>query len=199
MKNAGESWKYTSILLNSNDRQYLETIKDGSGEPIDIFKCSSVQRTTISQVCKDENISVEDAYKKYFTKIFSDTNAQSSIRTKIIETVKHLGPNEMLEVEYVPHSGKSKDNKVTHHYISNTVRRVIWLSDVAEINDDQIIKKENPDITHFPHFNVPVTFPGKFIVTIHDLLMHKNVGLAATTLIPPLYFVKRLGYKTIFR
>lgn len=63
----------------------------------------------------------------------------------------------------------------------------------------QIIRKENPDITYFPHFNVPLTFSGKFIVTIHDLLMHKNVGLAATTLIPPLYFVKRLGYKTIFR
>lgn len=62
-----------------------------------------------------------------------------------------------------------------------------------------IIKKENPDITHFPHFNVPVTFNGKFIVTIHDLLMHKNVGLAATTLAPPLYLFKRLGYKTVFR
>jgi len=63
----------------------------------------------------------------------------------------------------------------------------------------QIIKKENPDITHFPHFNVPVRFTGKFIVTIHDLLMHKNVGLAATTLTPPLYLFKRLGYKAVFK
>lgn len=71
---------------------------------------------------------------------------------------------------------------------------------VAEqIRLPQIIRKENPDITHFPHFNVPVSFNGKFVVTIHDLLMHKNVGLAATTLIPPLYFFKRLGYKTVFR
>lgn len=70
---------------------------------------------------------------------------------------------------------------------------------VEQIRLPRIVKEEKPDLTHFPHFNVPVTFSGKFIVTIHDLLMHKNVGLDATTLIPPLYFVKRLGYKTIFK
>lgn len=63
----------------------------------------------------------------------------------------------------------------------------------------KIINRENPDITHFPHFNVPVTFKRKFIVTIHDLLMHKNVGSSATTLPAPLYFLKRLGYKTVFK
>jgi glycosyltransferase involved in cell wall biosynthesis len=68
-----------------------------------------------------------------------------------------------------------------------------------QINLPKIIKEENPDIAHFPHFNVPVTFKGKFIVTIHDLLMHKNVGLSATTLPAPLYFLKRLGYKTVFK
>lgn len=61
-----------------------------------------------------------------------------------------------------------------------------------------IIKKEKPDITHFPHFNVPVLFRGKFVVTIHDMLMHKSIGLAATTLPAPLYFVKRLGYRLVF-
>ncbi|MDD5326895.1 MAG: site-specific DNA-methyltransferase [Phycisphaerae bacterium] len=142
MKNAGESWKYTSILLNSDERQFVKTIKDGSGEPIDIYKHSNVKRTTIGQVCKDENLSIEDAYKKYFSKIFSDTNAQSSIRARIIGAIKHLGANEMLEVEYTPRSGKYKGNKVAHYYISNTVRRVIWLSEVAEVNDDQIIKNE---------------------------------------------------------
>lgn len=71
---------------------------------------------------------------------------------------------------------------------------------VAEqIKLPRIVKEEKPDLTHFPHFNVPVTFSGKFVVTIHDLLMHKNVGLAATTLIPPLYLFKRLGYKTVFK
>lgn len=68
-----------------------------------------------------------------------------------------------------------------------------------QVKIPDIIKNENPDVTHFPHFNVPLTFKGNFVVTIHDLLMHKNVGLSATTLLPPMYLFKRLGYKTIFR
>ena len=142
MKIEGESWKYTSILLDSEDRQFLKTIKDGRGEPIDIYKRTNIKRTTIGKVCKEENISIEEAYKKYFKYIFSDTNAQSSIRTRIIEAIKKLAPNELLEVEYVPHSGKYKDTKVKNYYISNTVRRVIWLSEVAEEANGQIIKSE---------------------------------------------------------
>ena len=61
-----------------------------------------------------------------------------------------------------------------------------------------IIEKENPDVTHFPHFNVPLFFKGKYVVTIHDILMHKSVGLSATTLSPIQYFIKRLGYRLVF-
>jgi adenine-specific DNA-methyltransferase len=142
MKTEGESWKYTSILLDSNERQFVKTVEDGKGEPIDIYKRSNIKRTTINQVCKDENLNLGEAYKKYFGKIFSDTNAQSSIRERIIDAVKNLGPKELLEVEYVPRSGKYKGTKVKNYYISNTVRRVIWLSEVAEDTDGQIIKNE---------------------------------------------------------
>jgi glycosyltransferase involved in cell wall biosynthesis len=61
-----------------------------------------------------------------------------------------------------------------------------------------LIKRENPDLVHFPHFNAPILFRGKYIVTIHDMLMHKSVGLEATTLPAPLYFFKRLGYRLVF-
>jgi glycosyltransferase involved in cell wall biosynthesis len=61
-----------------------------------------------------------------------------------------------------------------------------------------IIKNENPDITHFPHFNVPVLFNGKYVVTIHDMLMHKSIGFNATTLSPLLYLFKRIGYRIVF-
>ena len=62
-----------------------------------------------------------------------------------------------------------------------------------------LIKKENPDIVHFPHFNVPIIFNGKFVVTIHDMLMHDFAGLSATTLPAPFYFFKRLIYRLVFR
>lgn len=61
-----------------------------------------------------------------------------------------------------------------------------------------IVKRENPDITHFPHFNVPIFFKGKYVVTIHDMLMHDFAGLSATTLPGPFYFVKQLAYNFDF-
>lgn len=61
-----------------------------------------------------------------------------------------------------------------------------------------IIKKENPDLVHFPHFNVPIFYSGRYVVTIHDKLMHQQKGLEATTLGPISYFIKRLGYRIVF-
>jgi glycosyltransferase involved in cell wall biosynthesis len=61
-----------------------------------------------------------------------------------------------------------------------------------------ILKKLNPNLVHFPHFNVPYFYKGKYVVTIHDLLMHKETGKKATTLPPFIYYPKRIGYKAVF-
>lgn len=61
-----------------------------------------------------------------------------------------------------------------------------------------LLYKENPDLVHFVHFNVPFFYFGKFVVTIHDLLMH-NFSIQSTTLPPLLYFIKRVGYHVTFR
>ncbi|MDA8513689.1 site-specific DNA-methyltransferase [Citrobacter sp. Igbk 14] len=142
MRDEGESWKYTSILKSKGVREKVGVVKDGDGNPIEIYKINNIERTTISKVMKEEGITEEDAYKKYFDGIFSDTNAQTSIRQRVIDFVGSLGDGELLEVEYIPRSGRDKGQKVTHSYISNTVRRVIWLKDVAEIRDGVAIKKE---------------------------------------------------------
>ena len=63
----------------------------------------------------------------------------------------------------------------------------------------KVINEQNPDIVHFPHFNIPLFYKGKFVVTIHDMLMHKFAGLSATTLPAPLYFLKQLIYRAVFR
>jgi len=62
-----------------------------------------------------------------------------------------------------------------------------------------LISSYKPDIIHFLHFNIPLFLKMPYIVTIHDILMHKQKGLAATTLPFFSYFAKRLGYKTVFR
>ncbi len=70
---------------------------------------------------------------------------------------------------------------------------------IEQIKLPVLIKKINPSIVHFPHFNVPLVFRGKYIVTIHDILMHKQKGRKTTTLPAPLYYLKRIGYHIIFK
>lgn len=54
------------------------------------------------------------------------------------------------------------------------------------------------DLVHFPHFNVPVFYPGKYVVTIHDLIKHYSRGGKTTTRAPFLYWLKYLGYQIVF-
>lgn len=61
-----------------------------------------------------------------------------------------------------------------------------------------IIHKEKIDLMHFPHFNIPIMYRGKYVVTIHDLIKHTSKGKETTTKTPLLYWVKYLGYKFIF-
>lgn len=59
-----------------------------------------------------------------------------------------------------------------------------------------LLKKIQPDIVHFPHFNVPFSFNKKYIVTVHDIIMQKQ-GRDASTLSVPLYYMKRFPFKYI--
>jgi glycosyltransferase involved in cell wall biosynthesis len=62
----------------------------------------------------------------------------------------------------------------------------------------KLLNSLSPTLTHFVHFNVPVFYKKPYVVTIHDLLMHRQKGLSATTLSAPVYYLKRLGYKGVF-
>lgn len=58
-----------------------------------------------------------------------------------------------------------------------------------------IFWKEKLDLLHVPHFNLPILYPGRAVVTIHDILWHRTKGPEATTLSPLVYSIKHLGYK----
>ncbi|OGM28827.1 hypothetical protein A2962_05090 [Candidatus Woesebacteria bacterium RIFCSPLOWO2_01_FULL_39_61] len=62
----------------------------------------------------------------------------------------------------------------------------------------EIIDKEEPDLVHFPHLNVPILWRGKFVLTVHDLIMQKQ-GTDATSLPLALYFFKRIPFLLIAR
>lgn len=60
-----------------------------------------------------------------------------------------------------------------------------------------LIAKYKADVVHFPHFNVPITYSGKFVVTIHDMTMHRK-DVNASNLPVYKYLIKRQPYKMVF-
>lgn len=152
MRSSGKSWKYTSVLSDVGTQIDERVVLDGSGDEILVQKFKGVKRTTINRLIRD-GMSEKEAYTTYFDQIFSDTNAQTSIRTRIIDEFVSLEDDEALIASYIPKTGRDKGNRVYHHYISPTIRRVIWLKDTAEkVNENRIIKKEKLG-TYWDGFN----------------------------------------------
>lgn len=58
-----------------------------------------------------------------------------------------------------------------------------------------VLKKLKPDLVHFPHFNLPVFWRGRYIVTIHDLIKHQSKGRKTTTKLAFFYWFKYLAYQ----
>ena len=140
MESDGKSWKYTRVLKDLGEAEYLDTIQDGSGEPIKIYRHSNVVIEPISKIAKDEKISVENCYVKYFDKIFRDTNAQSSIRTRVMEATQ--GKGDFFSIEYKPRSGRNKNKLTTLYYKGNNCDLIAWLSDVAFKKGTRLVKLE---------------------------------------------------------
>lgn len=57
--------------------------------------------------------------------------------------------------------------------------------------------KIKPDLLHVTHSSIPVFWPGKMVVTFHDLIKHISRGKSTTTHNPGLYWIKYLGYLLI--
>ncbi|MCX6784035.1 MAG: glycosyltransferase family 1 protein [candidate division WWE3 bacterium] len=55
------------------------------------------------------------------------------------------------------------------------------------------------DLLHIPHFNIPIFYFGKIVVTIHDLIINDFSTERATTLSRPYYRFKRLVYSWLVK
>lgn len=74
-----------------------------------------------------------------------------------------------------------------------------WYTLDEQIHFPRAVRSENVDFTHYLHFNVPLTAPRPFIVTIHDLILSKFPTHRASTLEPLTYWFKQLAYRAVIR
>lgn len=74
-----------------------------------------------------------------------------------------------------------------------------WYSFAEQLFMPIIIARQQVDLMHFPHFNVPLFYRGPFVVTIHDLIISRFPTERATTLGPITYKLKQLAYHIVIR
>jgi glycosyltransferase involved in cell wall biosynthesis len=74
-----------------------------------------------------------------------------------------------------------------------------WYTLSEQINFSSLLKKYKLDLVHFPHFNVPLLYRKKFVVTIHDLILVHFPTIRSSTLHPLFYWLKFLAYKIVIR
>jgi len=66
-----------------------------------------------------------------------------------------------------------------------------------QVINPSVFSHHQLDLLHVPHFNAPLLYRGKTVLTIHDLIKHLSVGPTTTTLPRWQYKLKHLGYKLV--
>lgn len=98
---------------------------------------------SIKQIAKRDGITENDAYSKYGINIFQTTNAQSSIRTRIIDYRQEMGIlDDVLSIEYVPRTGKNRGCIYEQFYKGDKCRLFVWLRDTSEVIGGKLYKKD---------------------------------------------------------
>jgi len=61
------------------------------------------------------------------------------------------------------------------------------------------IKKLRLDLVHFTHFSYPIFYPGKFVISIHDLIKTQFQEKSASSKQKLIYRIKHWGYQLVLR
>lgn len=79
---------------------------------------------------------------------------------------------------------------------------VPWYSLTEQVVVPFVLYLHKLDLVHFPHFNVPIAYAGKYVVTIHDLLMMKHAESsrsAASSKHAFIHYIKYECYRLVVR
>ena len=128
-------------------------------------------------------------------RMYQESGVGRYIRNLIYNLQKLDSKNEyfilLLQKEY--------DTLVYHNNFKKILANFRWYGINEQLNLPTILNRIKPDLVHFPHFNVPVFYKGKSVVTIHDLIHQHFQMKRATTLNPLTYKIKQLAYNKVFK
>ena len=89
------------------------------------------------------------------------------------------------------------DNFKETKNFKKVLANISWYGFSEQLKFPKLLREYKLDLVHFPHFNVPIFYRGKYIVTIHDLI-HQKYTMTATTRSSFFYSLKHLAYSFAF-
>lgn len=139
----GKSWKYTSVIVEPGEKEYYGSTVDGDGNEIKVYLRKNPVMMSIKQVATRDGITEKEAYQKYGISIFQTTNAQSSIRSRVMEyRTENSIAEDLISIEYVPRTGKNRGTLYEQFYKGDKCRLFVWLKDTSEVIDGELFKKD---------------------------------------------------------
>jgi len=124
-------------------------------------------------------------------RLINETGVGRYIRNLIIQ-VEELDS----ENQYVVYLSKQSFEafKLPNEHWEKRLATARWHTLWEQVAMPILFLKDHLDLLHVPYFTIPIFYPKKFVVTIHDLtILHFATGKA--TMLPyPLYMLRKLGY-----
>lgn len=100
---------------------------------------------------------------------------------------------------FVLHLKKDFDTSSYHDNFFKVLANFRWYGVREQFKLPGVLLSLKADLVHFPHFNVPIFYHGRFVVTIHDLI-HQHFNMQrATTHGKLIYKFKQVGYKKVLQ
>lgn len=97
----------------------------------------------------------------------------------------------------------NKENFDFYNIKNNNFKKVLvnipWYSWQEQFKFLRILNKAKLDLVHFPHFNVPLFYRKKYIVTIHDLIMYHFPRPEASTRSKISFFIKDKIHRLVLK
>ena len=143
MKLNDKSWKYVQVAKELGREIEIKRFKDGYDGEIVLYKHENYEFCPISKIAEEKfGGDIKKAYYTYVDKIFDTTNAQSSIRERVMKEAIGLD-TDLISIKYVPKTGKNANSLIQLFYKGSQRRLFTWLKDTVVFENDEIYKRDN--------------------------------------------------------
>ncbi len=135
---------------------------------------------------------------------YTEQLVKELLKADIDDEIVLFVTKENLEVVEKLKNQKKANHKNAENIVSAPKTKIVladipWYSIKEQTKLPFLIKKENLDIMHFPHWNIPYFCSTPYIVTIHDLIMFHHKRRGATTHGPLIYWLKDRAHRILIK